>query len=57
MHVLVELVADQTKAIGKTFGRPVDLEWVFDGTTLYWVQLRPITAIEQAVIYSNRISR
>jgi len=54
---LVDLVADQTKAIGKAFGRPVDLEWVFDGTTLYWVQLRPITAIEQAVIYSNRISR
>jgi pyruvate,water dikinase len=56
-EMILGLVVDQTKSIEKAFGQPVDLEWVFDGSTLYWVQLRPITAIEQPVIYSNRISR
>jgi pyruvate,water dikinase len=53
---LIERVVDYTRSIAKRYGRPVDLEWVWDGTTLYWVQLREITAIHVDV-YSNKISR
>ena len=55
--VLIETVSQQTSKIAKRYGRPVDLEWVFDGKDLYWVQLRPITGLEAINIYSNRISR
>jgi pyruvate,water dikinase len=53
---LVEEVVQQTKVIAKQYGRPVDLEWVYDGQALYWVQLREITTLD-IPIYSNRISR
>lgn len=56
-HDLIEQVVAGTRRIARSFGAPVDLEWVFDGQVLYWVQLRPITRLDQVKIYSNRISR
>jgi pyruvate,water dikinase len=53
---LIQDVVNQTKAIAKIYGRPVDLEWVFDGRSVHWVQLREITALD-IPLYSNRISR
>jgi pyruvate,water dikinase len=53
---LIDQVVHNTRAIAKTYGKPVDLEWVWDGETLYWVQLREITALNVDV-YSNEISR
>jgi pyruvate,water dikinase len=53
---LIEQVVDQTRAIAKAYGRPVDLEWMWDGKTLYWLQLREITALD-IDIYSNKIAR
>ena len=38
-------------------GKDVDLEWVYDGTALYWLQLRDITALGNTNIYSNRIAK
>ncbi len=55
-EVLDRLVAD-TRRIAADYGAPVDLEWVWDGETLWWVQLRPITGLDEIAIYSNRISR
>lgn len=55
----IELVADvvrQTKEIAKTYGRPVDLEWVYDGNEVQWVQMREITTLDIPV-FSNRLSR
>jgi len=54
---LIEKVSQQTSEIAKKYRGPVDLEWVYDGERLYWVQLRPITGLETKNIYSNRISR
>jgi phosphohistidine swiveling domain-containing protein len=54
---LVRQVALETVEIAREYGSPVDLEWVFDGENLYWVQLRPITQLEGINIYSNHISR
>jgi pyruvate,water dikinase len=52
----IQQVFDQTQAIAKAYGRPVDLEWVYDGEAVHWVQLREITSMDTDV-YSNRISR
>jgi phosphohistidine swiveling domain-containing protein len=52
---VIDQVAAGTKAIARAYGRPVDLEWVYDGRALSWVQLREITALNLDV-YSNRIS-
>ncbi len=54
---LIDKISQQTGEIAKKYRRPVDLEWVYDGATLYWVQLRPISGLEAKNIYSNRISR
>lgn len=54
---LIQEVVDRTKGAAAAFGAPVDLEWVFDGEALYWVQLRRITAIEDIDFYSNHLSK
>jgi pyruvate,water dikinase len=54
---LMEEVARETRRIAAAFGRPADLEWVHDGSTLHWVQIRPIMGIDGISIYSNRIAR
>ena len=50
-------IAEETAQIAGRFGSPVDLEWVWDGTDVWWVQLRPITGLDNVAVYSNRISR
>jgi pyruvate,water dikinase len=54
---LIELVVKQTEQISKRLRRDIDLEWVFDGSKLYWVQLRDITALHKGDVYNNRIAR
>ena len=54
---VIEDVVAQTKAIARAYGKPVDLEWVYDGRQVWWVQLREITALDSVVVYSNRISK
>ncbi|MDH4141190.1 MAG: PEP-utilizing enzyme [Chloroflexota bacterium] len=56
-HGLIEEVAREARRIAEAFGQPADLEWVHDGTSLYWVQVRPIAGLEGIGIYSNRIAR
>lgn len=50
-------IAAETVRIADEFGSPIDLEWVWDGTEIWWVQVRPITGLDEVTIYSNRISR
>lgn len=54
---VVAKVVDGTRKIVKALKKPVDLEWVFDGQDLYWVQVRDITTLQGLNIYSNRISK
>jgi phosphohistidine swiveling domain-containing protein len=54
---IVEEVVAQTRAIAKDYGRPIDLEWVYDGQSVHWVQLREITSLTNVNIYSNHISK
>ncbi len=52
---LIEDVVQQTKEIASVFGNPVDLEWVYDGLQVKWVQMREITTLD-IPIFSNRLS-
>ena len=52
---LIEDVVRTTKEIARAFGRPVDLEWVYDGSGVTWVQMREITTLDIPV-FSNRLS-
>jgi pyruvate,water dikinase len=54
---LASAVAAGTARIAEAFGAPVDLEWVWDGRELWWVQVRPITGLDDVSVYSSRISR
>ena len=53
---LIELVVRKTREIARAFGRPVDLEWVYDGREVKWIQLRQITSLD-IPLYSNRIAK
>lgn len=53
----IQDVATQTARFAEAYGKPLDLEWVYDGHNLYWVQARPITTLQKLNIYSNRISK
>jgi pyruvate,water dikinase len=53
---IIDRVVRQTKEIAKVYRRPVDLEWVYDGNEVTWVQLREITSLN-IPLYSNRISK
>jgi phosphohistidine swiveling domain-containing protein len=54
---IIEDVVAQTRAIARTYGRPIDLEWVYDGQAVHWVQLREITSLTDVNLYSNHISK
>jgi len=54
--VVDEIVVD-VRRMADEFGSPIDVEWVWDGEQVWFVQLRPITGLDEVSIYSNRISR
>jgi phosphoenolpyruvate synthase/pyruvate phosphate dikinase len=54
---MIAEVVTQTKAIANAYGKPVDLEWVYNGRQVIWVQLREIGALDEINAYSNSISR
>jgi len=53
---LAEELALKAHVIAKTYGKPVDLEWAYDGENLYFLQIRPIRQLDIPV-YSNRITK
>ena len=50
-------IVEEATSIAEDFGRPADLEWVWDGQDVWWLQIRPITGIDDVTVYSNRISK
>lgn len=54
---LLEKVATETSRIAAKMGAAVDLEWVYDGSRTMWVQIRPITALRDAPLYSSRLAK
>jgi pyruvate,water dikinase len=51
------LIATEAAEIAAEYGKAADLEWVWDGSQVWWVQIRPITGIDDIALYSNRISK
>jgi phosphoenolpyruvate synthase/pyruvate phosphate dikinase len=54
---VLEKVVEETRAIARKARIDVDLEWVWDGHQVMWVQMRRITTLSQVKLYSNRISK
>jgi phosphohistidine swiveling domain-containing protein len=50
-------VLDEAQKILKKVSAPIDLEWVYDGRDVFWVQMREITTMKDLRIYSNRFSK
>jgi phosphohistidine swiveling domain-containing protein len=54
---VLEQIVTETRLISKKLKSHVDLEWVFDGYQLYWLQVREITTLQERNVYSNHISK
>ncbi len=54
---LIEQIILETRDIAAKLDAHVDLEWAYDGDSLYWLQVRQITALKQKNIYSSHISK
>jgi len=54
---LAEEIVDQTRQIARMLKSHVDLEWAWDGKTVYWLQVREITTLHQRNVYSNYMSK
>ena len=50
---IVGKVAD----IASAMSVPVDTEWVYDGTDVWWVQVRGIGGLDEVTVYSRRIAK
>jgi pyruvate,water dikinase len=53
----VEAIVAATRGIAGDLGRPVELEWAWDGREVWWTAVHPIAGIEGVTVYSNRISK
>jgi hypothetical protein len=47
----VRIVADLARRVEAFFGVPQDIEWAIDGSTLWLLQARPMTALPEAVAW------
>jgi phosphohistidine swiveling domain-containing protein len=54
---LIDMVCNYTRQIAASFKEAVDLEWVYDGQELFWVQMREICSLKNLATYSNRIAK
>lgn len=50
-------VLKDAQKISENYAAPIDLEWVYDGRDVWWVQMREITTLRKLNIYSNRLSK
>jgi phosphohistidine swiveling domain-containing protein len=54
---MAQQVVEKTRKLADGLGKDIDLEWVYDGQQIYWVQMREITSLDGMRIYANKISR
>jgi pyruvate,water dikinase len=54
---LIQKIVDQVKDLAARVDYPIDTEWVYDGKTVYWVQMREITSIKKHNVYSNHMAK
>lgn len=54
---IIDQVVMQTREISSIFKRDVDLEWVYDGQQVYWLQMREITSLQDINFYSSKLAK
>jgi pyruvate,water dikinase len=54
---LIRRIVGEVADIAGAMSVPVDTEWVYDGTDVWWVQVRGIGGIDEVTIYSRRIAK
>lgn len=54
-HGQVAALATDIRRIEAEFNHPVDVEWAWDGERFWYLQARPVTALADQHIYSNRL--
>ena len=55
-HIIKRIAADTAK-LRTYYGKHIDIEWVYDGYNLYYLQLREITGRREVPIYSNKMAK
>ncbi len=54
---MIEEVTRETQQMARRLKTDLDLEWVYDGRWIYWVQMREITTLGSLPVYSNHLAR
>ncbi len=54
---VIRKVAADTVRLRRYYGQHIDIEWVYDGNQLYYLQLRQITARRDIQIYSSKMAK
>ena len=54
---IIKQVATDTLRLKRYYGSHIDIEWVYDGKKLYYLQLRQITGRKDLQIYSNKMAK
>jgi len=54
---VIHEVADTATRLKRILGKHIDLEWVYDGQAVYYVQVRSITGEKKINIYSNKMAQ
>jgi pyruvate,water dikinase len=54
---VIRKVATDTARLRRYYGNHIDIEWVYDGKQLYYLQLRQITGRKVMQIYSNKMAK
>ena len=54
---IIKKVARVTHTIYRKYNRHVDIEWVYDGKKIFFVQLRNITGTSEVNVYSNKMAQ
>jgi len=57
MFHVIRKVASDTAKLKRYYGNHIDIEWVYDGNHLYYLQLRHITARHEVPVYSCKMAR
>lgn len=54
---LVNSIARSTSRLRRLYSRHLDIEWVFDGSDIYFLQLRSITVEKHLDVFSNKMAQ
>ena len=53
----ISIIFEQTNKLSRQIDKPLDLEWCFSKGSLFWLQMREITAIQNTDVYTNHFSK